>query len=224
LAATAARSPVVLAFSDCDSIYVALSLSLYPADIAAPCVLDGLLVGLVGDEPAVAFPVMLPQTVMTVTAVAAVHDFATLQGATVHGAAPPIFRSGPHVAGDAGTTNLRARPAMILPCDLAAAALRNAPQDGRYTLLGFFNTFLQGALAGTAAYIARIGPLLNWWRCASTDVAAGGVTLVASNLVAAATPTLQAKATAWAGRVSRELMTRLGSGGPGLTSVGHQQA
>jgi hypothetical protein len=222
LAATAARSPVVLAFvtaSDCDSIYVAHSLSLYPADIAAPCVLDGLLVGLVGDEPAVAFPVVLPQTFMTVTALAAVPDLVTLQGATMHGAAPPLFRSGPHAAGAAGTTNLRARRAMILPCDLSATALRNAPQDGRYTLLGFFNTFLQGALAGTAADVARIGPLVNWWRCASTDMAAGGATLVAGDLVAAATPTLQAKATAWAGRVSRELMTRLGSGGPGLTSV-----
>jgi hypothetical protein len=95
LAATATRSLVVLAFvttSDCDSIYVAHSLSLYPAaDIAAPCALDGLLVGLVGDEPAVAFPVVLPQTFMTMTAMAAVHDLATLQGATMQprcGAAP----------------------------------------------------------------------------------------------------------------------------------------
>jgi hypothetical protein len=94
LAATAARSPVVLAFvttSDCDSIFVAHSLSLYPTDFTAPCALDGLLVGLVGDDPAVAFPVMLPQTIVTLTAVAAIHDVATLQGATVHGAAPPVF-------------------------------------------------------------------------------------------------------------------------------------
>jgi hypothetical protein len=45
LAATAARSPVVLAFvttSDCDSIFVAHSLSLYPTDFTAPCALDCL--------------------------------------------------------------------------------------------------------------------------------------------------------------------------------------
>jgi hypothetical protein len=69
------------------------------------------------------------------------------------------------------------------------------------------------------ADIARISPLVDWWHCASNDVAAGGATLVASDLVAAATPTLQAKSTVWAGRVLRELMAWLGSGGPGLTSV-----
>jgi hypothetical protein len=146
LAVTATRSPVVLAFvttSDCDSIYVAHSLSLYPSDFASPCALDGLLVGLVGDEPAVAFPVVLPQTFMTLTAVTAVHDVATLQGATVHGATPPVFHSGPHVTRDVVTTDIRAHRAMMLPSDLAVAALRNAPQDGRYTLLSFFNTFLQ---------------------------------------------------------------------------------
>jgi hypothetical protein len=84
----------------------------------------------------------------------AVHVDVILQGATVHGATPHVFRSGPHVTGDVGTTDIRARRAMILPSDLAAAVLRNAPQDGRYTLLGFFNTFLQGAPGGTAADIA----------------------------------------------------------------------
>jgi hypothetical protein len=86
---------------------------------------------------------------------------------------------------------------MILPSDMAAIALHNAPRDGRYSLLGFFNTFLQGALGGTAADVARISPLVDWWCCASNDVAAGGATLVASDLMATATPTLQAKATAW---------------------------
>jgi hypothetical protein len=175
--------------------------------------------GLVGDDPTVAFPVVLSQAFMALTAVTAVPDVATsLQGATVHGAMLPVFRSGPHATGDVGTTNIRAHRAMILPSELAAAVLRNAPQDGRYTLLGFFNTFLQGALGGTAADVAHITPLVNWWHCASNDMAAGN-TLVTSDLVATATPTLQAKATAWARRVSRELMTRLGRGGLGLTSV-----
>jgi hypothetical protein len=88
-------SPVVLAFvtaSDCDSIFVAHSLSfLYPADFTDLCALDGLLMGLVGDDPTVAFPVVLPQTFMSLTAVTAVHDLAILQGVGGHGVVPPVM-------------------------------------------------------------------------------------------------------------------------------------
>jgi hypothetical protein len=66
--------------------------------------------------------------------------------------------------------------------------------------------FLQSTLVGTAADVARITPLVDWWRCASNDLAAGGPMLVASDLVATAIPMLQAKATSWAERILQELM------------------
>ena len=63
---------------------------------------------------------------------------------------------------------------MILPCDVTGAALCNAPIDGRYTLLGFFNTFLMALLASAdLAVITAYRPLEQWWRLASTAMAVG---------------------------------------------------
>jgi hypothetical protein len=220
LAQTCALSPVVVAFvadAECDAIYVAHSLTVYPADLADPTPLDGLLVGLVGDVPASTVPVVLPQTFLTCTAATLAHTVAELQ--VHHGAAPPVFRTGPHAVGSANTSDVVARPAMVLPPDLAAAALQGAPHDGRYTLLGFYNNFLQTALGGTPAEIARIQPLAEWWRLASTDVVAAGPTVVARALLATGTPRLQAKLANWSGRVSASQLARLGVGGPGLTNA-----
>jgi hypothetical protein len=146
----------------------------------------------------VTFPVVFPQAFMTVTALTNVLDMAILQGAGHHGAVPPLFRSGPHAVGMVGIGNIQARWAMILTSKMAGLALSSTPHDGRYSLLGFLNTFLQGPLAGAAADVAHIGPLVNWWHCALTNIAVGGASLVASGLLATATPALlQSKAMNW---------------------------
>jgi hypothetical protein len=88
---------------------------------------------------------------MTHTTRATVHDIATLQGVMLHGATPFVFRSGPYVTGDAGTEDIQDHYAMIMPYELAGTALSQSPVDGRYSLLGFFNTFLQSALASRQA-------------------------------------------------------------------------
>ena len=74
------------------------------------------------------------------------------------------MRMGPHVAGAPNTNNLRVRPTMILPHDVAAHALSRAPTDGRYSLIGFYNKFLAAPLASADAAIeARFTPLEEWW-------------------------------------------------------------
>jgi hypothetical protein len=67
LAGIVARSPTMVAFvtdEDCDAIFVAHSLSLYPADYNDACALDGLLVGLIGDNPVSVVPVVFSQVFM----------------------------------------------------------------------------------------------------------------------------------------------------------------
>jgi hypothetical protein len=47
-------SPLLVAFvsdGECDTIYVAHSLSVIPGDVTSPTTLDGHILGLVGDEP-----------------------------------------------------------------------------------------------------------------------------------------------------------------------------
>jgi hypothetical protein len=104
---------------DCDAIHVAHSLSLYPADYNDACALDVLLVGLIGDDPASIFLVAFSQAFMDHCTMTTIHDVATLQGVTLHGATPPLFQSGPHGMGDTSTNDIQAHHAMILPFDLA---------------------------------------------------------------------------------------------------------
>jgi hypothetical protein len=216
------RTPVVLAFvstAEPDYIYVAHSLTLFPADITDPTAMDGLAVGIVGDLPASCVPVVFTADFFTVIVATRAHNIATLQGPAGHGAIPPVFRTGPHGAAAADTDELRTRRAMVMPPTVASVALANAPTDGRYSLLGFFNTFLQAPLASAdAAVVATIAPLAEWWRLACTDRTAGG-TAVSHDLLAVTTPRSQARLSAWAARVKESQLARIGVGGPGLSNA-----
>jgi hypothetical protein len=168
LAGTAAGSPTVVAFTttaECDVIYAAHSLHsllLYPAEYTNITALDGMLVGLIGDNPASSILVAFSQGFLTMSRVIAALDIANLLSATHHGAVPPTFHSWPYVNTEAGVTEISARSAMILPYELAGLALRQAQVDGRYSLLSFVSMFLQPALAGPAPNRAHIEPLVNW--------------------------------------------------------------
>jgi hypothetical protein len=64
LAQLAVRSPTVIAFmmnSDLDAVYVAHSISLFPADPTSVTSMDGMMVGLLGDSPSSVVPIVLPQ-------------------------------------------------------------------------------------------------------------------------------------------------------------------
>jgi hypothetical protein len=140
-----ARTPVVVAFVpdvDCDSIYVAHSLTLFPGDVTAPTGLDNLVVGLVGDRLSAVVPVVFPDAFFTIVTATRALNPTAIQGINGHGAVPPVYRLGPHAAGTADTDSICARPLMIMPPILAGDALStNSLSDDRYSLVGFFNTF-----------------------------------------------------------------------------------
>jgi hypothetical protein len=217
-----ARTPVVVAFVpdvDCDSIYVAHSLTLFPGDVTAPTGLDNLVVGLVGDRVTAVVPVVFPDAFFALTAAARALNVTALQGVNGHGAIPPVFRSGPHAAGAADTDSLRGRPLMIMPPVLAGAALSGAPSDGRYSLVGFFNTFIQPyATSADPVVVASIAPLANWWRLASTNNAAGN-SVISSTLTVVNIPREQSRLNTWASSVKDSQLARLGVGGPGLSNA-----
>jgi hypothetical protein len=216
----ATRTPVVLAVvsdAECDVIYLVHSLTLFPADVCSPTTMDGSTVGLIGNHPASAVAVILPQVFFALSNHATALDVATIQGLTGHGAAPPVYRQGPHVAGAANTSQVRCRRAMILPPSVAARALADASADGTYTLLGFFNSFLNPQPLDPVER-ASIEPLTQWWRAASTNTAAGA-SVISASLSQPNSPRELGRLTAWSNRVKDDQMKRLGVGGPGLSNA-----
>jgi hypothetical protein len=162
-------SPLLVAFvsdGEPDTINVAHSLSVIPGDVTSPTALDGHVLGLVGDEPAAVFPVVFPHAGFTVIGTVRAEYCSALVGH--HGAAPPVFRTGPHAMGTPNASNIRARPIMVLPAEVSSLALHSTNRQGSYTLLGFFDTFIRAAYNGTAAQRAEIRPMANWWRLACT--------------------------------------------------------
>jgi hypothetical protein len=220
LSQASSLSPLVVAFvsaGECDTIYVAHSLSVIPSDVTNPTAVDGHLMGVVGNEPSSAYSVVFPHVGFTVTGAIPAEFCSTF--VTHHGLAPPMFRSGPHAAGTANTSAIRGRPVMVLPAEASAFALQTATRQGNYTLLGFFDAFIRGAYDGSPAQRAAIRPLANWWRLACTDRAVGGDTEASIALTPTASPALAAKVAAHLDRVKTTQKARMGLGGPGLTTT-----
>jgi hypothetical protein len=71
----------------------------------------------------------------TQTAMASIHDMATLQGVMLHVATLPVFWSSPHVTGAAGTEDTPAHHTMIMPYELVGTALSQAPVVSGQTIL-----------------------------------------------------------------------------------------
>jgi hypothetical protein len=108
---------------------------------------------------------------------------------------------------------------MILPPAQAALALAGASADGSYTLLGFFNRFLQGPLASVdPLVVTAIGPLAQWWRMASTNLAAG-TSVISSPLLLPTSPGEMLRLAAWSSRVKSNELLRVGMGGPALSNA-----
>ena len=80
LAQLATRTPVALAFvsdAECDCIYVAHSITIFPADVTEATVMDNLAVGLLGDRPDSLVPVVFPQPFFSVCAAAVANNVTT---------------------------------------------------------------------------------------------------------------------------------------------------
>ena len=220
LAQLAVRSPTVIAFmmnSDLEAIYVAHSISLFPADPTSTTTMDGMMVGLLGDSPSSVVPIVLPQPFFTCPATTAAYDVTYIQGPEWtqprHGSCVPFSCCCSLVLLTRMTSALV--PAIIMPADVASQAILGAPLDGRYTLLAFFNMFIQAPLLDPDATVrAAIQPLAEWWRlaCMNTAAGAGALSQAAHN---PANPRESARLALWVSRVRDSQMARLGHGGPG---------
>ena len=215
------RSPIVLAFQvagDTDHIHVGHSMSIFPAELGVATPADDLAVVLVGDNLTNATPFILPHAAFTRTGDISCLTTDTMLGAQGHAAGPPVYRFGPHGNADANVTQVRARPVMPIP-PTAAADISSAP-EGRYTLQSFYQRFIHDMhTSADAADQALIEPLENWWRVACTDTAAPGESHIQIVPVAIPLPMHQQRVNRWVNRIKEQHTTRLGTGGPTLTTA-----
>ena len=218
----AVHSPTVVAFvidADCDHIYVGHSPTQYPASLGTAMPFDNLLVVLVGDSADAAVPMVLPNAAFARTNDFAAYNVAHLTGVHGHGAGPPaVTRFATTASGTANTDDFRVRRFFVFPHTQVLDALTTEP-SGCYSLVAFYNEFLQAGLASPNA--AEFEPLAEWWRGACMNTA-GGATRCASTAVLPGTP-VQAQALALqATRTKEAALARIGLGGPGLSSAAFQ--
>ena len=129
-----------------------------------------------------------------------------------------LLYSGPHAGGTPDTDELRTRATFVLDPSTASVFLSTEP-DGRYTLQGFYQHFLQPDLdSGDAACIAVAAPLTTWWRIACTCNGANSTTS-ALDPIAAGLPHELGRFNRWASHQKATALARLGVGGPSLSSA-----
>ena len=217
----AQRSPVAIAFiveGDDDHVHVGHSPSIYPADPSNASPYDNLVVVLVGDDVNSAIPVVLPAISFARVPDLLTLDFDQVIGAAGFGAAPPVFRFGPHPAGTANTTQLRARRVCLMPCSMAAQAVSTQP-GGRYTLPAFHDTFIRAGLAATDIAVRTPAEILrDWVRVAVTNNNVGRSTLAIAP-IAAGIPATQVALNRWVTKIKDACLIKLGAGGPALSSA-----
>ena len=217
----AQRTPSALAFviqGDGDAIHVGIGLSIFPADPAHNTPYDDHMTLLNGNDINNAVPIVLPDSAFTRTGVIRCSSTAVLSGGTMHGAAPVVYRNGPHAGGAPDTDDLRVRKVMLLPPEAAERLLSLNPV-GRYGLPGFYREFIEGPMtSGDAAQVATWTPVEEWWRVACTN-AAGGHSPVSIDPIASPVPGNLIRLNAWVARTRNEALQRLGMGGPQLTTA-----
>ena len=166
------RSPVAVALiinGAEDLVHVAHSPSLYPADPLNPRPWDNCCVVLLGNDLATSVPIVLEPEAFSRCGDTRCLASAEIVGVNGHGANPIVYRHGPHAAGTANTNMLRARKAMLLPPTAAHHCVSHM-DDGRYTLAGFWNAFVNpGITDANPAVQATWEPVREWFRVASTN-------------------------------------------------------
>ena len=111
------HSPVAVAYvhaSDMDAIQVCHSLTRFPAVLGDATPMDNRVVALQGKSLDGSIPIIFPADAFERTTVRA-YRLPIIVRATGHGAAPPVFRAGPHGGGVADTDEVNVRKVMTLP-------------------------------------------------------------------------------------------------------------
>ena len=221
---TAARSPITVAVvlqGDEDNIYVGHSPTFYPADLMNATVMDDQVVLLLGDEVSSCVTIVLdPATMGQRVPNTRCHNVAYLTGVNGHGAAPPVFRTGPHAAGANQTDVLHTRRVVVLPTSVTQTAL-TLGNSGQFTIVGFYNSIIQPEMAAGGDRAAAMAHVEDWWRVVSTTTngANNAATPVRANAIALANPVQVRLLNAWVSRIRDQTSAALGRGGPGLTTA-----
>ncbi len=215
----ALRSPVAVAFmlaGDTDHIYVGSNPTIFPPDPLEATAYDGNMVVLLGNNLQTATPVVLGANhfVRSIE----VHCHTADELVRQHNAGVPVIRTGPHANGAADTSGIHTRPAFCLPPDRASEFVLTNP-DGRHTLQGFYNTFINGERVAGGARAVAVQALTDWWRHCCTDRANPNPPRHCVDPITDPLPLHQARLTAWVHRVKEGVRIKLGVGGPGLTTV-----
>ena len=220
----ATQSPTLLAFvlaGDHDHVHVGYCPTLFPQDITAPTPCDNHVVVLVGNDLSTAVPVVMSYDAFARTANIRCKRVADIVGAQGHGAAPPVFQDGPHGVGVADTDNLQLRPAFLMPANRAGDLL-TLQDSGRYSVLGFYNAFVAPGLADADADVQNAHhPIRDWFRGISTLNVNGGCCIEVTAVTSAA-PRFAQRLTSWSSRIRNAELTKLGTGGPALTTAAFQ--
>lgn len=214
---TATRSPVAIAVvleGDEDHVLIGHTPHIYPTDLTSPSPMDGLVTLFVGSDPDTCTTLVLPQVAFGRSNQCRSHDIATIVGPGGHGAAPPVYRDGPHAA---PVVQIQVRRVHLLPPTAAADAI-DRHDDGRYTLADFYAQFVQGKHdSADAAEAALWAPTALWFRAASTNVA-GDQSVVRVAPIAITLNHIMTRLNAFMVRRKKELMSRVGVGGPQLSN------
>ena len=216
----AQRSPVALAIlisGDINAIHVVHSPTRFPGDPLAPTPYDDKVVVLCGNDLQASVPLVLPDTAFSLVGPETCYTYEYMIGVNGHGAAPATVRFGPVPLGDPHAGAVSARKVMLLPFEAADDLVTTSP-SGRYTLPGFYNSFIgPGVNHADAGMQARWTAVADWFRMASSDGAADPHLEVEPLLNPA--PAAAQRLNAWATRVRDTILQRVGMGGPGLTTA-----
>ena len=131
----AARSPTVLLFQiegDEDFIHIGHNPTRFPKDpLDAANPFNNKVVVLVGNDLASAVPVVLPDEAFQRATQARCRNADVIAGNTMHTAAPPVLRDGPHAPTVGDASDIRVRRAMVVPPGTAHSFVSNVP-NGRF--------------------------------------------------------------------------------------------
>ena len=218
----AARSPTVLLFQiegDEDFIHIGHNPTRFPEDpLDAANPFNNKVVVLVGNDLASAVPVVLPDEAFQRTTQACCRNADVIAGNTMHTAAPPVLRDGPHAPTVGDASDIRVRRAMVVPPGTALSFVSNVP-NGRIGVAGMWTTFIQVGLGNPdPAVVARYEPIRDWWRSACTN-ATGDLALNRITPVTTAAPATTMSLNRHVARLRVDILNKVGVGGPGLTTA-----
>ena len=215
------RSPTCFAFillGDEDHIHIGHSLTRFPSQPGADATpYDDRCTLLVGNDLRTCTPMTFENTTFSRTNEVALPSMDTVNGNTMHTAAPQVLREH-FVNGSPGTDQLRARYITILPPGITQLALEHTP-SGRYGLVAFKTAILNPELNhADAPRRAAIAPLATWFRAACTN-RPDGHGLLSVTPASTVAPMHNQRLNAWATRIKDAHMARLGAGGPSVTTA-----